>query len=228
MENLKLRICWYRIKSELQVISFWYIFSQFIATNNVYIQKDRVETKDEDRLLDFQIEHDLVRHIYIFQCVFLFVFTIQWKKITLGWVHTHPTQQCFMSSVDMHTQAAYGLRSNWWIFNIGSMLKNEIDINMCRYQLMLPEAVAIVLAPKERSSGTFSLSTFGLATIRKCKLTGFHPHNEHGLYGVAQHVTWRKVPSYVIVDFRWSSTTKIKPNKIEKKKALSSKTSADR
>jgi STAM-binding protein len=73
---------------------------------------------------------------------------------------------------------------------------------LCSYQLMLPEAIAIVLAPKERSSGTFSLSTFGLHTIRNCPLKGFHPHNEPGLYGIAQHVTWRKVPSYVIVDFR--------------------------
>jgi STAM-binding protein len=47
------------------------------------------------------------------------------------------------SSIDMHTQAAY--------------------------QLMLPEAVAIVLAPKERASGTFSLSTYGLGVIRQVR-----------------------------------------------------------
>jgi proteasome lid subunit RPN8/RPN11 len=40
----------------------------------------------------------------------------------MGWVHTHPTQTCFLSSVDLHCQ--------------------------CSYQNMLPEAVAMVIAPK--------------------------------------------------------------------------------
>jgi proteasome lid subunit RPN8/RPN11 len=25
----------------------------------------------------------------------------------LGWIHTHPSQSCFMSSIDVHTQAGY-------------------------------------------------------------------------------------------------------------------------
>ncbi|CAN0515532.1 unnamed protein product, partial [Ectocarpus sp. 8 AP-2014] len=45
------------------------------------------------------------------------------KLITLGWIHTHPKQDCFMSSVDLHTH--------------------------CGYQLMLPEAVAVVYAPSD-------------------------------------------------------------------------------
>jgi len=27
--------------------------------------------------------------------------------IMLGWIHTHPSQDCFMSSVDIHTHCAY-------------------------------------------------------------------------------------------------------------------------
>lgn len=42
--------------------------------------------------------------------------------MTLGWIHTHPTQSCFMSSLDLHTHASY--------------------------QVMLAEAVAIVCSPK--------------------------------------------------------------------------------
>lgn len=42
----------------------------------------------------------------------------------LGWIHTHPTQTCFLSSIDVHTQ--------------------------CGYQTMLDEAVAIVMAPTDR------------------------------------------------------------------------------
>ncbi|EEF43052.1 amsh, putative [Ricinus communis] len=43
----------------------------------------------------------------------------------LGWIHTHPSQTCFMSSVDLHTHYSY--------------------------QIMLPEAIAIVMAPTDTS-----------------------------------------------------------------------------
>ncbi|MCH92845.1 STAM-binding protein, partial [Trifolium medium] len=43
----------------------------------------------------------------------------------VGWIHTHPSQSCFMSSVDLHTQYSY--------------------------QAMIPEAFAIVLAPTDTS-----------------------------------------------------------------------------
>lgn len=42
--------------------------------------------------------------------------------LMIGWIHTHPTQTCFMSSRDLHTQAGY--------------------------QIMMPESIAIVCAPK--------------------------------------------------------------------------------
>lgn len=31
----------------------------------------------------------------------------QLSLITLGWIHTHPSQTAFLSSVDLHTQAGY-------------------------------------------------------------------------------------------------------------------------
>ncbi|VDO87256.1 unnamed protein product [Haemonchus placei] len=51
------------------------------------------------------------------------VFAYQDKHdlITLGWIHTHPSQTAFLSSVDLHTH--------------------------CAYQMMLNEAIAIVCAP---------------------------------------------------------------------------------
>ncbi|KAJ3113779.1 hypothetical protein HDU96_002918 [Phlyctochytrium bullatum] len=75
------------------------------------------------------------------------------EVLALGWVHTHPTQTCFMSSVDLHTH--------------------------CSYQLMLPEAVAVVLAPRSNPSrGVFRLTDpMGLNLIANCELgLGFHPH----------------------------------------------------
>ncbi|XP_024023974.1 AMSH-like ubiquitin thioesterase 2 isoform X2 [Morus notabilis] len=55
------------------------------------------------------------------------VFTIQNEHslFPVGWIHTHPTQSCFMSSVDLHTQFSY--------------------------QVMVPEAFAIVMAPTDTS-----------------------------------------------------------------------------
>ncbi|KAL1740004.1 hypothetical protein HDZ31DRAFT_68373 [Schizophyllum fasciatum] len=49
-------------------------------------------------------------------------FTEERSLITLGWIHTHPSQSCFMSSVDLHTHSGF--------------------------QRMLPESFAIVCAPR--------------------------------------------------------------------------------
>ncbi|OAV86844.1 hypothetical protein PTTG_29703 [Puccinia triticina 1-1 BBBD Race 1] len=83
-----------------------------------------------------------------------FAFQSRAGLMTLGWIHTHPTQTCFMSSVDLH--------------------------NHLSYQLMLPEAVAIVCSPfKQPSVGVYTLTEpHGLHTIRSCvmKPDAFHPH----------------------------------------------------
>ncbi|XP_029127492.1 AMSH-like ubiquitin thioesterase 2 isoform X12 [Cajanus cajan] len=73
----------------------------------------------------------------------------------LGAYLTHPSQSCFMSSVDLHTQYSY--------------------------QMMIPEAFAIVLAPKDtlRSCGLFRLTDpEGMDILKNCQETGFHPHKE--------------------------------------------------
>lgn len=62
---------------------------------------DTCETVNESALLDYCIAEDL---------------------LMIGWIHTHPTQSCFMSSRDLHTQAGY--------------------------QVMMPESIAIVCAPR--------------------------------------------------------------------------------
>ncbi|KAL4926929.1 putative endosome-associated ubiquitin isopeptidase (AmsH) [Aspergillus undulatus] len=77
----------------------------------------------------------------------------------LGWIHTHPTQTCFMSSRDLHTH--------------------------CGYQVMLPESIAIVCAPSQTPDwGVFRLTDPpGLKSVLSCTQTGlFHPHAETNLY----------------------------------------------
>ncbi|OBZ76162.1 AMSH-like protease sst2 [Grifola frondosa] len=79
-------------------------------------------------------------------------FTEERHLITLGWIHTHPTQSCFMSSVDLHTHSGF--------------------------QRMLPESFAVVCAPSSTPTfGIFRLTDPpGLQTILQCKAKeAFHP-----------------------------------------------------
>jgi hypothetical protein len=110
---------------------------------------------------------------------------------------THPRQQCFMSSLDLHTH--------------------------CGYQSMLPEAIAIVVAPTDEkmrsvvacpcfhvfdvthartlaagaSYGVFRLtSPEGLEAVQCCERTGFHPHNEpFVVYDHCRHVVIAPAPA---------------------------------
>ncbi|KAI0104736.1 hypothetical protein GGR51DRAFT_521916 [Nemania sp. FL0031] len=104
---------------------------------------DTCETENEGSMLEYCVEQDL---------------------LMLGWIHTHPTQSCFMSSRDLHTQAGY--------------------------QVMLPESIAIVCAPKfEPSYGIFRLTNPpGLPHILDCKQSAtFHTHHVENLYTGAEH-----------------------------------------
>ncbi len=105
---------------------------------------DSCTTEGEEAIFDYQDKHDL---------------------ITLGWVrkkdstssvnsfraishlfqiHTHPSQTAFLSSVDLHTHLSY--------------------------QLMLPEAIAIVISPKYDETGFFVLTpNYGLEYITNCR-----------------------------------------------------------
>ncbi|KAH6801770.1 associated molecule with the SH3 domain of STAM 1 [Perilla frutescens var. frutescens] len=83
------------------------------------------------------------------------IFEVQDKQslFPLGWIHTHPTQSCFMSSIDVHTHYSY--------------------------QIMLPESIAIVMAPRDtsRNHGIFRLTSGGMTVIRQCPRRGFHSHD---------------------------------------------------
>ncbi|KAK5995432.1 AMSH-like protease sst2 [Cladobotryum mycophilum] len=104
---------------------------------------DTCETENETKIFDYCMSEDL---------------------LMLGWIHTHPTQTCFMSSRDLHTHAGY--------------------------QVMMPESIAIVCAPKYTPSyGIFRLThPPGLDHILNCtRSETFHPHSIDNLYREADH-----------------------------------------
>lgn len=80
--------------------------------------------------------------------------------LILGWIHTHPTQSCFMSSRDLH--------SHVW------------------YQVSMPESIAVVCSPRDDAWGVFRLTDPpGVGVVKACRKTGvFHPHDDvvGGLY----------------------------------------------
>lgn len=104
----------------------------------------------------------------------IYTFHTEFNLVIIGWIHTHPEFDCFLSSVDLHMQAGY--------------------------QTLLPEAIAIVYSPSKRFQkkiGIFRLNKYGLNIIRKCdKGTTFHNHSENGLYSEAKHV--KQVSSTIV------------------------------
>ena len=98
--------------------------------------------------------------------------------LTLGWIHTHPSQTAFLSSVDLHTHQPY--------------------------QISLAESVAIVCAPKFNETGFFVLTpNYGLDFITNCRQSGFHPHpKEPPLFEEAQHIELDLNAEVTLVDLR--------------------------
>ncbi|KAI9750214.1 MAG: hypothetical protein M4579_006562 [Chaenotheca gracillima] len=122
---------------------------------------DTCETVNESALFDYCDNEDLM---------------------VLGWIHTHPSQTCFMSSRDLHTH--------------------------CGYQVMMPESIAIVCAPSKNPSwGVFRLTDPpGMKTVRNCTKPGlFHPHEESNVYTDALrpgHVFEASGMEFQVVDLR--------------------------
>jgi STAM-binding protein len=142
---------------------------------------DTCDTVNESALFDYCDENDLM---------------------TLGWIHTHPSQTCFMSSRDLHTHGGY--------------------------QVQLAESIAIVCAPSREPSYVFPSSPYwceadrgrwgifrltdppGLATILGCTQKGlFHPHAAEDVYTDALqpgHVREVENLPFDVVDLRPGSS----------------------
>ena len=98
--------------------------------------------------------------------------------IQFGWIHTHPTQTAFMSSIDLHTH--------------------------CNSQFIFPEYIGVVCAPAYNSTKVFSLTEKGLSYISQCPTAhGHHLHREEQtLYEESRHVTIDNNRRVKVVDLR--------------------------
>lgn len=81
------------------------LFIRRVVIPEQHSTSDTCETTNEGAFFDYCDKEDL---------------------LVLGWIHTHPSQTCFMSSRDLHTHAGY--------------------------QVMMPESIAIVCAPSKNPS----------------------------------------------------------------------------
>jgi len=111
----------------------------------------------------------------------IFAYQDAQQLLTIGWIHTHPGYEAFLSSIDLHTH--------------------------CGYQSMLPESIAIVMAPRfQPSYQIFTLTEpYGLKTIQDCPhATGFHQHPKPPppIYMPASHVSILKGNKFAVKDLR--------------------------
>lgn len=95
--------------------------------------------------------------------------------VSFGWIHTHPTQDCFLSSIDVHTH--------------------------CTYQDQTKEAVAIVCSISEEKNTAFHIPPEYLELVKNCPLSGFHPHTVT-LYQAASHAIYDNEVIAEIIDLR--------------------------
>lgn len=99
--------------------------------------------------------------------------------LTMGWIHTHPTQSCFLSSIDVHTQFGF--------------------------QALLAEAVAVVLAAPRFDPQWGAFRLVDMRTIGSCHKTGFHSHGcpDSQLYcDIRDEITWDDKSQAEVIDLR--------------------------
>jgi len=174
MRTTFLRLAYKNTRSNLETCGF---LAGTVISNALFVSKliipsqkatsDTCEMTDDSQLFDYVDQHDL---------------------IVMGWIHTHPTQTCFMSSSDLHTHSGY--------------------------QMMLAETVAVVCAPSQGDTlhggdwGVFRLTDPpGKSVILKCRKPGiFHPHEVDNLYTdavrPAGHVAEAPGLEFEVVDLR--------------------------
>jgi proteasome lid subunit RPN8/RPN11 len=138
----------------------------FLVVNILVIPKQR-GTSDNTEMIN---EEDLVQ-----------IFGGKRGIIQAGWIHTHPTQGCFLSSIDIHTQLSF--------------------------QTQLAEAIAIVLDPQLNTYQVFRLTDErtvmqgrrgcnGIAALTRCTDRGFHQQHDGKETQLCYEISEEEVESF--------------------------------
>jgi STAM-binding protein len=99
-----------------------------------------------------------------------FNYVISTGYLELGWIHTHPTHDNFLSSVDLHSHY--------------------------RRQRLMPESIAVVCSLVENNTKFYRLNETGMKCIANCNKVGFHYHgvDPKCLYEEVDHVIVKDYP----------------------------------
>lgn len=79
----------------------------------------------------------------------------------IGWIHTHPSQNCLPSAVDIHMHY--------------------------RIQKDNQNAIMIILSPRYNLLEIYNLTASGMLHIMECKQLDHHIHDENNLFIASEH-----------------------------------------
>lgn len=116
----------------------------------------------------------------------LFDYCDREELMVLGWIHTHPTQTCFMSSRDLHTHVGYQVMMPESIAIVCAPSKEPRYVGPCYLipQPLHPQFRQRAAANTRPSWGCFRLTDPpGKQAILSCNQPGiFHPHSVENIY----------------------------------------------
>ena len=87
------------------------------------------------------------------------IFDVQDKRslYPMGWIHTHPTQTCFLSSIDIHTQCGY-------------QVSRQITADVGSTSTVVPESLVTHFAPRKDCLKGYFLNL----DLHMCTLAWWH------------------------------------------------------
>lgn len=145
----------------------------------------------------------------------IFNLCLQESLITLGWIHTHPSQGCFLSAIDLHTHVGYQstiqeaialvvapndpvVRAPGGRFAAFRLTDESTPLHTLRTpQPDFAQNYTHTAHPLTQSplfSGYAGSDLTGIDLIKACSTRGFHPHLE------AHHMTIYEMGSHVHFD----------------------------
>ena len=104
----------------------------------------------------------------------------------LGWIHTHPDYNAFLSSVDLHNHYLYQCMM---AESIAIVVSERVQNFRLGFESRITGFFLNPQKPKFNETGAFILTEEGMNVIGSCQKSGFHPHQKQPpLFRAAPHV----------------------------------------